>query len=172
MPDDDTRENDPHLKEKRERMSAAFLLAHERLLRLAWKILRDVPAAEDACQQAFLKLWANPPDVGPEKLEGWMIRVVANQAIDDYRCHERNVIPPAPETSGRSPLAGMIVAEGLARLDEVTRAVVLMRMAEGWSGNETALRLGLSAVDVSRRLHSGLEQMRTHMHGDEMEVKR
>jgi len=169
MPDaDNTQEDSPRLREKRERMSVAFLLAHERLLRLAWKILRDVPAAEDVCQQAFLKLWTNPPVVEPGKLEGWMIRVVANQAIDEHRRRERSTAFLASDASarGQSPLTGLILAEGLARLDEVTRAVVLLRMAEGWSGNETAFRLGISVVDVSRRLHSGLEQMRTHMRAD------
>jgi RNA polymerase sigma-70 factor (ECF subfamily) len=57
----------------------------ERFYRLAYRYLQSKEAAEDAIQDAFLKLWENPALWRPErnsKFTTWFYRVVVNQCLD------------------------------------------------------------------------------------------
>jgi RNA polymerase sigma-70 factor, ECF subfamily len=57
----------------------------ERFYRLAYRYLQSKEAAEDAIQDAFLKLWENPALWQPErnsKFTTWFYRVVVNQCLD------------------------------------------------------------------------------------------
>ena len=51
----------------------------------------------------------------------------------------------------------------LAELDGITRAVFVMSAADGLSYSEIALRLGISAEDVERRLADALYQLDRHI---------
>ena len=53
-----------------------------------------------------------------------------------------------------------LVLSALAQLPEPIRGVVTLRMMQEMSGNEVSELLGCSALDVSRRLHEGLDQLR------------
>jgi len=48
----------------------------------------------------------------------------------------------------------------LATLPEALREVLVLRMMQGISGNEVAELLGISAAEVSRRLHAGMQRLR------------
>ena len=52
------------------------------------------------------------------------------------------------------------VRTALVDLPERTREVVVLRVMLGYSGQETATLLELSASDVSRRLYGGLDSLR------------
>jgi RNA polymerase sigma-70 factor (ECF subfamily) len=57
----------------------------ERFYRLAYRYLQNKEAAEDAIQDAFLKLWENPALWQPErnsKFTTWFYRVVVNLCLD------------------------------------------------------------------------------------------
>ncbi len=57
----------------------------ERFYRLAYRYLQSKEAAEDAIQDAFLKLWENPALWQPErnsKFTTWFYRVVVNLCLD------------------------------------------------------------------------------------------
>jgi DNA-directed RNA polymerase specialized sigma24 family protein len=57
------------------------------------------------------------------------------------------------------------VEAALRELPDLTRAVVVLRIMQGMSGNEVKGLLGCSAAEVSRRLYSGMEQLRTLLSG-------
>ena len=58
----------------------------------------DAATAEDLTQEAFIKLWRNPRQVrDAAALKGWLMRVVANAAIDRARRPSLATLEEAPE---------------------------------------------------------------------------
>ena len=56
----------------------------------AYRILRESGAAEDAVQQAFLRMWRELPRLrDPERFEAWAYRLVVRAAIDEARRSKR-----------------------------------------------------------------------------------
>ncbi len=139
------------------------------LFRLAYNVLRDRAAAEDACQHALLKAWEERERLrDPPVLRSWLARVVVNESLRLVR--RRNVERKSLQLAGGAAraVAGASVESdvresvllALEQLPERSKAVVTLRVMQGLSGNETAELLGLSAGEVSRQLHAGMEQLR------------
>lgn len=146
--------------------------AHARLLyRVAYGIVRCPSVAEDVCQDAVVKLLELPQQLrDAQAVRAWLVRTVANNAL----LHLRRAKTQArvfdrlgrstPETpQGADYLLREKLLDGLASLEEELREVVVLRVVEGLSGVEVQRVLGLSAADVSRRLHAGLNRLRLHL---------
>jgi len=146
---------------------------------LAYGILRDAHAAEDVCQQAFLRACECGPATGQSAaLHAWLAKVVVNESLQLLRrkkC-ERSVLQnaswsrQATAQSGANPGVREQVMVALAELPETTRLVVVLRIMEGISGNEVKELLGCSASEVSRRLYLGVEELRTRLTGVRRQV--
>jgi RNA polymerase sigma-70 factor (ECF subfamily) len=136
--------------------------------------LRGSQDAEDALQATFLSAWANLPRLRrPRRFVAWLFRIARNKARDQLR-RERpqlvllgrseDLIAP---TGTQSPEAEALRAL-VSGLRAETRAIVLLRVLEGWSAEEVAAAQGLSVATVRRRyaraiqhLRSGLERSRS-----------
>ncbi|WP_390675782.1 RNA polymerase sigma factor [Algisphaera agarilytica] len=141
-------------------------------LRRATRILSDTAIAEDVCQHAYLKAIEKQGQIrDPEKLPGWINRVVTNAALDQLRHRERQQQAysargehPTSQLNGEDRLVESETQDELYqlldRLDEPVRQVVVMRTIQGMTGNEVKQSLGCSAALVSKRLHRGLDQLR------------
>ena len=160
---------------------AAQAREHGRLFfRLAYGVVHDAAAAEDACQQAMMKAWKERDRIdNPQMLRSWIARTVVNESLQIARRLkiERRVLgqhamasrtSSAPE-DGRANRESVI--EAMSELDEDIRAVIALRVIEGLSGNEVKDLLGYSAAGVSRRLHLGLEQLRTILSDEPLRVR-
>ncbi|NLX21279.1 MAG: sigma-70 family RNA polymerase sigma factor [Phycisphaerae bacterium] len=146
-----------------------------RCFRLAWGVLRDVHAAEDVCQEAFLKAMQKQAQIrDPNALAGWLLRVVVNESLALLR--RRQVDERARDklkADGPHAEASLDGAEReeftvqfqrvLGELPLQTQTVVVMRLVEGMSGNEVSRVLSCSPSEVSRRLHTGLEHLRQRL---------
>lgn len=148
--------------------------------RLAYGVVRDAAAAEDACQQAMLKAWAQRDRIdNPDLLRSWLARTVVNESLQIARRREierrvlgRHAMSTESASEPESPLANReAVIEAMNELDEDVRAVVALRVIEGLSGNQVKDLLGCSAAGVSRRLHLGLEQLRAALRAEPMKVR-
>lgn len=150
--------------------------AHRRtLFRLAFGVLRDAEAAEDACQAAFLKAWQQRDGIrNPDRLGGWLARTVVNESFrvrrrrkteqkahNDQARWRRESDRPAERVANRE-----LALAALEQLPRQTRTIVVMRLMHGASGNEVARQLGCSPAEVSRRLHNGMEQLRGFLRND------
>jgi len=145
-----------------------------RYYRIAHNVLREATAAEDVCQQAFLKAWhVRGQFTEIVALQAWLAKVVLNESLQIAR--RRQVERKAWQIQIRQPLpqpravcdaeTGETLEEALMELPEMTRLVVVLRVMQGMSGNEVKDLIGRSAAEVSRRLHEGLEQLRRRLHG-------
>ncbi len=148
----------------------ASLREHGRLYyRLAWGILRDNAASEDVCQDAFAKA-CERPDVPrePRALKAWLATVVVNQSyyLARRRKTEKRVVEHrganAPQSVAPSQAEDRreSVIAAMEQLPEPSRLVVTLRIMEEMSGRQVQDLVGCSAAEVSRRLHSGMDELR------------
>jgi RNA polymerase sigma factor (sigma-70 family) len=124
--------------------------------------------AEDVAQQVFLSaaeaLARSAASVPPSL--GWLYTVARRRLIDEARRRRIETVPlelvrdaesGGDEYGGR--VAGVLEA-ALARLGETQRAVVVLRLLEGWSFAEIGAELGASEAACRVRFMRGLEQLR------------
>lgn len=139
--------------------------AGPRLIALSASICRDRHIAEEIVQEAFIKLWQKPPEVGEVAFTSWLRRVVTNLSINSLKRTKRVV--PLPEyatdkalQSNQQPDAESDMDENLKRvqdamgkLDESKRAILTLRAHEQLSYDEIAVHLGVPVGTVMSRLN-------------------
>lgn len=138
--------------------------------RLAFGVLRDHEAVEDVCQHAMLKAWECRHELRQgAALRNWLARVIVNQSIGAQRRRlvEQRVLAnhAAPEPaiwndSASEEERAQAVLLAMEKLPEQIRVVVALRLMQGASGNEVTELLDLTAPEVSRLLHRGMEMLR------------
>ena len=85
---------------------AAFIEAHmRRVFRLIYRVVNNVPDAQDLTQDAFVKALKRREQLRDDAKSGqWISRIAVNTALDFVRKRKRVVfeeIEKAPETPGR-----------------------------------------------------------------------
>ena len=132
------------------------------LLRLACTRLRSTADAEDAVQEAYLRLLTTQPvfrDAAHEK--AWLIRTTLQRASDIRREAERRNVPleeAAQAAVPEPPDSGLL--DAVRALPEKYSAVIHLHYYEGYSIKEIAKLLGLPAPTVGTRLARGRERLR------------
>ena len=143
--------------------------------KVAFGILHDAAAAEEVCQQAYLRAWEQRDKIQDgASLRPWLLRVVSNECFGILRKrrveHEdllrRARRPVVDDDPGHRMARREMVANALGELPEPTRTVVTLRLMQGFSGNKVKDLLDCSASEVSRRLHQGMQTMRTLLADD------
>lgn len=135
---------------------------HRVMERTALAVLHDPHDAEEAVQEAFLRVIENFSkiyEIPCKDLGGWLVIIVRNEAITILRrrrCH-------LPLEEGWADFAGQSrdlpdyssMVQLFARLPDTYRAVLEMKLVLGWSTAEIARRLGLTESAVNTRLSRG-----------------
>lgn len=133
----------------------------------AFQVLKDVGQAEDAVQDAFLRVMPHLKQIeSPESVEAkhFMIKVIRSAAIDIYRRNqkERGNIIYDPEdvlknqkTSGEGGIDIVenrhVIQRALLALDEKYREVLELKCYFGLSHREIAVLLEISEDTVAKR---------------------
>ena len=144
--------------------------------RLARLILRDAQEAEDATHDAFVRAWRDHHRLrDPERFDAWLHRLTVNACLDIARHRRRRVIeveldPIDAPTSG--DLVGAvadreIVDAAMRRLDESSRAIVVLHYFLGMPLPDVAATLGIPLGTAKSRLHRSLAAMRVAIESDE-----
>lgn len=154
--------------------AAARLLAARRaprLLATARRLLGDAAEAEDATQEAFLRLWRIAADWrdGEAAVGTWLHRVTVNLCLDRLRRRGRwapldeAADPPDPDPGPLERLALADRAEALSRavaaLPDRQRAAVTMRHFEDMSNPEIASAMGIGVEAVESLLARGRRRL-------------
>ena len=149
-----------------------------RLIVIAGRICRDRHRAEEIVQEAFIKLWRQPPDAGEVAYASWLRKVVTNLSINALQRTRR---PGAlPEVSSdpalmarRQPDVECDVQDNLARvraamdrLDEPKRAILMLRAFEQLSYEEISEQLGVPVGTVMSRLNRARQALMEEMERD------
>lgn len=148
---------------------ASLARSHGRLYyKLAYGILRERTAAEDACQQAYVKALERSKELrSAQAMKSWLGTVVVREALVVRRRRqiEARALPlraradeSAPHASDQAMRQGVL--DALEKLADETRVVVVLRILNDCSGAEVKDLLGCSESHVSRELHSGMKLLR------------
>jgi RNA polymerase sigma-70 factor, ECF subfamily len=163
---------------------------HERrVYSLALRMLRHQEDAEDVTQQTFLSAVENLNGFrGEASFSTWLLRIATHAALKVIRKRrglktvsldgapdpaEPKGAPPhpdfiadwrlSPEQLVQKHETWRLLDEALARLDEKHRSVFLLRDVEGFSVQETAAALGLTAANTKVRLLRARLQLREEL---------
>ena len=150
---------------------------HERMEQAALRILKDPHDAEDAVQNAFLKIIRNFDKflgIPRKKRLFWCVCIVKNEAITLLRKRKTTVLIENLEDTCDSingadeALLYEDIVRMFAELPELYRAVLEMRFLLDYSGKEIAKRLNISENVVNVRISRGRAMLRKTMEKEEM----
>lgn len=145
---------------------------------LAYRILDDRGAAEDAVQEAFLNVWrrAHTYDAKRGTARTWLLTVVHHQTISHLRAVRSRGgaaadIDAIPSLAGTEDIAATVergmegerVRTALADLPPDQRQVVTLAYFGGLTHREIADRVALPLGTVKGRMRLGLEKLRTSL---------
>lgn len=143
----------------------AFVRAQQvRALRFGVRLtFGDSAAAQDAVQEAFLRLWRCRETLQETNLEAYLYRSLLSCARDANRrlrptvpLDEKLALSPQRE----SPDTGLVVRDALAQLPDDQREVVILSHYEGWTQAEIAELLQIPPGTVASRLHHAVRKLR------------
>jgi len=150
----------------------------QRLVGVAYRILRDHAAAEDATQTALLAAWRALPRLrDPARFEAWTYRLVVNACHDQSR-YQRLVALELDTDRGdgsddpvmQDTTAGVADRDWLDRafqsLSIPHRVVVVLHHHSGIPLTEIARMLGVPEGTVRSRLHYALGALRAALIAD------
>ena len=139
---------------------------------LARYLLKDPAEAEDACQEAFVKLWHNQDRIDPDKIRPWLMRVTRNLCLDRLRRRrptEEWQEWQQPDDS-HGPMQdlhqhelGEWLKHSINGLKEPYRSLVVLRDVQQHSYEEVANVLELSLSQVKVYLHRARKQLREQL---------
>ncbi|HEX2565309.1 MAG TPA: RNA polymerase sigma factor [Burkholderiales bacterium] len=140
------------------------------LFRTARAILRDDAEAEDALQDAYVRIYGALGSFrGESKLSTWLVRIVANEALMRLRKHNRrsNIVPlyedqepvvdkletseEGPERAAARAQVRRLLESRIDALPDAFRAVFVLRGLEELSVEETAAALEIPEATVRTR---------------------
>jgi len=144
---------------------------YHRIFRTLVSMLRDVAAAEDCTQDAFLKAFkAWPTWKGEAPAEAWLHRIAINTAISYKRRHAlreareliRRIGRPVEDDPADHALGGDLLRE-LRRLPAKQAAAIVLRHLHGYTNREMAAALGVPESTVATRLRTAKRTLRARL---------
>ncbi|MFL5725793.1 MAG: RNA polymerase sigma factor [Chloroflexota bacterium] len=147
-----------------------------RLLGVAYRILRDPDAAEDATQQALLIAWRKLPTLRePERFDAWLYRLLVNACYAEVGRRRVQLTPlrllnddAAVVDSTRQSVERDRLERGFTRLSVAHRTIVVLRLSVGMSFEEIATTVDIPVGTARSRLHYALRTLRTAIEADDM----
>lgn len=169
-------------------MDELLILLRPRALATANKVLRQTEDAEDAVQDAFVKVWRGMGDFeGRAAFTTWVHRVVVNASLDLLRKKQSrprlsendidttisDALIDNVETPERKTLraeSGRVVRSVLGKLAPVHREAIELRELDDLSYQEIAESCQVPVGTVMSRLHHARkrlsDELREHLSGD------
>lgn len=141
----------------------------------AWSLARfmltDASEAEDATQEAFIKLWNHRESIDPERIRPWLMKVTRNTCLDRLRRRKPETELSENEVSSvKGPLQDVERAElsgflktAVTSLKEPYRSLVILRDMQQNSYQEVADATELSLTQVKVYLHRARKQLREQL---------
>ncbi len=148
-------------------------LYHRPVVQMLYRMCGELPMAEDAAQEAFIRAWRHLPRYRPRApFRHWLYRIAINAMRDMVRRRREEVdIEALPLTAdGEGPEEAWERQERIAQvraavlaLPEASRAVLILREYEGLSYREIAQTLGIPVGTVMSRLHYARSRLRDRL---------
>ncbi len=146
-----------------------------RLVGLAFRILRDPAAAEDAVQQTLVTAWRELPGLrDPERVEAWLYRILVRACAAEARRlgrMRRGVRDVSPEAAPGSDALRLVadrdeIERGFRRLTPDQRTVIVLRYWADLRQEEIAETMGIPLGTVKSRLHHATAALRAALEAE------
>lgn len=155
--------------EKQRKIERLFKAYNQMMLYAADKILNDKDDAEDAVQQAFLRVMNHLDDIDEndeQKTKSYLSIIAQNIAIDIYRKKKREWVhnisydeyeifiedPSGQDFEEWDGVLGSRLEEAIAKLPAQYAEVIQLTYGCGYNSEEIGAMLNLSAENVRQRL--------------------
>ena len=147
----------------------------DRLMAIAYRILRDVDRAEDAVQQTLVTAWRELPSLrDPERFDAWLRRILVHACYAEARRRRTwaaNVrVLPIDGSDGRDDMAAVLDRDRLERafrrLSTEQSAIFVLHHYVGLTLAEVADELGVPLGTVKSRLHYATRSLRAALDAD------
>jgi RNA polymerase sigma-70 factor, ECF subfamily len=172
----------------RDRFAALVARQQRRASRIAYHFLRDAADADEAVQDAFVKVFSHIESFREDlPFEVWFTRILINGCLDrqkarrrrarwlvpslDVELGERSRAESIPE-SGPSPEEALLlrerrsqIASAVAKLPERQRTIFLLCHYEGCSSKEVSTVTGLNESTVRVHLFRAVRKLRSLLGG-------
>lgn len=141
----------------------------DRMRALAYRLLADRHAMDDAVQDSYLKAYrALPRFKAGSDFGTWLYRITYNSCIDEIRRRKRRPLSPDDPADPTSERAGPerevsaseAVRAALAELPVDQRVTVVLVDGEGFDHREASKILGVAPGTVASRLHRARAALR------------
>lgn len=141
----------------------------DRFLAVSHRILHDAQLAEDATQQALVKLWKHLPRLrDASRFEAWSYQLLVKACYSEARRHRRwradislhvSDPPSVPDRIGHI-IARDQLEQALRRISVEHRAVLVLRYYVDLPVEEVAVALDIPSGTVKSRLHRAHQTLR------------
>jgi len=148
----------------------------DRLMAIAYRILRDVGRAEDAVQQTLVIAWRELHGLrDPDRFDAWLQRLLVNASYAEARSWRSwtanvRVLPvdePAAPDDRMSLDTRDLLERAFRRLPPEQRTMLVFTHYLGLTPTEIAERLGIPVGTARSRLHYAHRAMRSALEADE-----
>ena len=155
--------------EKSNDLQTAYDRYADRLYRVALSYLRNPEDAMDAVQDVFIKLHTSKkPFRDNDHQEAWLLRVTINRCHDLTRRQAIRAYTPLDDVAHLAAKTDErpAVLHEVDRLPTALKSTVVLHYLEGFSVEETASILKLSASAVKMRLSRARDLLRSALQGE------
>ncbi len=138
--------------------------AHSGLMyRVAYTILRNNEACQDALQDTALKAWENRSGLRePQYFRTWITRILVNTCYDTRR-KQRRIVSIEEISEPIAPLEDPTLALVLRTLPDKLRLPLMLYYMEGMSYEEAAAALHIPLTTLRSRLHRAKKELRKEL---------
>jgi RNA polymerase sigma factor (sigma-70 family) len=156
------------------RFERLFLAYQQPILNYLYRLVGDLPKAEDLAQETFVKAYRALTRLPSEANErAWLYRIATNCARDWHRrCRLIRWLPLLDSDvdcrrrdMARDVIESEAVRDALARLPASYREPLILYSMQGFSTTEIGHILGLTQGAVKVRLHRAREMFREYYTG-------
>lgn len=161
-------------------IESCYQLYEQKMYQIAYSILRDPQLAEDAVQDAFLKLMRHNiyfEDAESNDSKRYMITVIKHAAIDIYHKKQREqemiylsdkTIEAGSENISDHRISDTELKEFITHLPPRYQTVVQCLILKNLSVRETARELNITEVNVRKRFERAKKMLRTLVKGSDL----
>ena len=159
-----------------EAYAGLMAIAGDRLIAIAYRILRDLDRAEDAVQVTLVSAWRDLPSLRePDRFEAWLTRILVRacyaEASRNRRWSARLRVLPIDTPAPSDPMATVAdrdrLDRGFRRLPTDERAIVVLHHYLGWTQPEIANALDIPLGTVKSRLFYATRALRAAIVADD-----
>jgi len=173
----------------RDRFDVLVVRQQRRAARIAYHLLRDAWDADEAVQDAFVKLFGHITEFRPDQpVEVWFTRILVNGCLDRLKSRLRRsrwLLPSTVDTEdgerdrvasawspGPSPEEQLLlrerraqIAAAVGRLPDRQRVIFLLCHYEGFSSKEVGTMMGVNESTVRVHLFRAVRKLRSMLGG-------